>query len=114
MHTAPAMTQVRMNCRGVKPVESLFSQIEIHQCRETKRQIGLGKLGAVSCKKVGMLLNLIVVERAHVAYMHVRIDQTRNKKPAVSIHLLCVCARNKVGSNLRNPPVTNDHNSVGE
>ena len=70
VHTAPAMTQVRMNSRRVKPVERLFSQIEIHQCRETKRQKRAGKLGTVNVKKVGMLLNRIVIERAHVADMH--------------------------------------------
>ena len=61
-----------------------------------------------------MLLNLIVVERAHVPDMHMRIDQARNKKPAVSIDLLCMCSCNKISSDLFNPSVTNDHNSVRE
>src|ERR1700692_1448938 len=103
-----------MNWRRVKSIKSLFSQIKIHQCRETKRQIRSGKLSVISFKEIGMLLNRIVVERAHIADMHVRIDQTRNKKPSASIDLLCVCAGNKIGSNLCNPPVTNDNNSVGE
>ncbi len=37
-----------------------------------------------------------------------------NEKPAASIDLLCVCAGNNIGSNLCNPPVANDNNSVGE
>src|SRR6476646_6717297 len=108
------MTQVRMNWRRVKPVESLFSQIEIHQCCETKRQIRSGKLGVISFKETGMLLDRSFIERAHVADMHMRIDQTRNKKPAASIDLLRMCAGNKIGSNLCNSPVTNNHHSVGE
>src|SRR6476661_3672246 len=108
------MTQVRMNWRRVKPVESLFSQIEIHQCCETKRQIRSGKLGVISFKETGMLLDRSFIERAHVADMHMRIDQAWNEKPAVSIDLLCVCSCNKIGSDLFNPPVMNDNNSAGE
>ncbi len=77
VHAASTTAQVRMHWRRVKPIESLFSEIEIHQCRETKRQIRSGKLSVISFKEIGMLLNRIIIERAHVAEMHVRIDQTR-------------------------------------
>src|SRR6266487_459790 len=61
-----------------------------------------------------MLRNRIVIERTHVADMHVRIDQSGNEKPAASIDVLRVWAGNKIGSNLCNPPVANNNNSVGE
>jgi hypothetical protein len=61
-----------------------------------------------------MRRNRIVVERAHVTDVHMRIDQTRNEKATVTIDLFRVRAGDKVGSNLCDSSVGNHNRCMGE
>lgn len=61
-----------------------------------------------------MFLERVVTERALVADMNVRIDQSRNQESGVTINHLGVLTRNKISSDLGDLSVTDRNRGMGE
>ena|SRR5215471_20048304 len=61
-----------------------------------------------------MFLDRIIIKWAHVADVHMRIDQTRYQKSVATIDLLRVRARDKISPDFRDSSIANDNAGMGE
>jgi hypothetical protein len=60
-------------------------------------------------EEVRMSVDRVVVQRPLMADVHVRVNQSGNKKASAPIDALCMRAGNKTSANLSNPSVANDY-----
>src|SRR5215472_5800865 len=112
MNCGATMVEIGMSRCSIKPREGLALQVEIHQRRKAKCQIGARKLRPIRLNQLRMCVGCILVQRACFAEVHVRIDETRDKEAVVAVDSFRMRAGSEIGANLRNPAGANDDNSV--
>ena len=61
-----------------------------------------------------MFLDRVFIERSLIADMHVRIDQSRNQKSALTVDLLRVRAGDEISPDFRDASIADDHRGVSK
>src|SRR5580698_757330 len=89
---------MRMRQYTLKPFFVAWLEIEIDDGSEAEGEESARNLITIRRPQFRMSIDRVVIQRAGVAYVHVRIDQTRDQKSSAAVYSLRLRAGNQIRS----------------